>query len=218
VALLVALGDRRRRAFVVVAPTSFVIGLGYVLATWNATGAAGLPAQAVKSVLFPDDLSSADASSNLYRELEAINIWYTIRSAPEVGLGFGHEFLQIVPLPDISFFEFWEFIPHNSVLWIWIKLGFLGFVSMLFLFARAVQRGSRSMLVVRSDEQAAIGVTSLAFVVMFLVFAYVDIAWTTRGTVFLAFCFAVCADYEAAMDVPKRRIEGVHTRVLESVR
>jgi hypothetical protein len=218
IALLIVLFYRRRRAFWFVTPTFFVLALGYILATWNAGGAIGLPADAVKTVLFPNELADADSSSDLYRQLEAINLWSTIRSAPEFGIGFGQKFIKVVQMPDISGFLFWEYIPHNSVLWIWIKLGFLGFVSCLFLFARAVQRGGRSVLVVRGGEQAAVVLTGLTFVVMFLVFAYVDIAWTARGTVFLAFCFAICADYEAAMDLPKRHVEGVHTRQLESVR
>ena len=48
-------------------------------------------------------------------------------------------------MPDISFFEFWEYIPHNNVLWIWIKIGFFGFVAMLFMFGRGVQLGARSV-------------------------------------------------------------------------
>jgi O-antigen ligase len=218
VALVIVLFYRRRRAFWFVTPTALVLGVGYVLATWNAEGALGLPAQAVKSVFFTDAQSGKDASSDLYRDLEAINLWVTIRSAPETGIGFGHKFIKAVSMPDISGFEFWEYIPHNSVLWIWVQIGFLGFVAMLFMFARGVQRGSRSVIVVRDDEQAAVVLTGLAFVIMFLVFAYVDIAWTPRGTVFLAFAFALCADFEAAMDPSRRRVEGVHSRQLETVR
>ena len=80
-------------------------------------------------------------------------------------------------MPDISFFEFWEYIPHNYVLWIWLKLGFLGFAAMLFMFGRAVQLGARSIALVRTNDHVAFVAVGLTYVVMFLVFAYVDIAW-----------------------------------------
>ena len=35
---------------------------------------------------------------------------------------------------------------------------------------------------------------------MYLVFAYVDIAWDVRSTVFLALAFALCADFRHALD------------------
>src|SRR5262249_4954316 len=139
--VIAVLYQRRRRAFWFVAPTVVLVGTGLVLATWNAVGVIGLPAQAVKTVLFPEDLSSADSGSDVYRQLEAINIFATIQSNRLLGVGFGRKFLQVVPMPDISFFEFWEYVPHNNVLWIWMKMGFFGFVAMLFMFGRSVQLG-----------------------------------------------------------------------------
>ena len=123
--------------------------LGFIAAGWNASGAIGLPAQAVKTVLVPDDQTAADRSSDLYRKIEAFNVWFTIRSNPFIGVGFGKKFYRPISLPNISFFEFWEYLPHNSVLWIWLKTGFFGFAAMLFLFARAMQRGTRSAILVR---------------------------------------------------------------------
>jgi hypothetical protein len=218
-ALTAVLFYRRRRMFWFFTPAAFVVAIGYLGATWNASGALGLPAQAVKTVLFPEQLGGADRSSDLYRRIEAYDLWFTIRSQPVIGVGFGQKFLHPVALPDISFFEFWEYIPHNSVLWIWLKTGFLGFVAMLFLFGRAVQLGARSVLAVRSAEQAAIVIAGLTYVFMFLVFAYVDIAWDVRSTVFLALAFALCGDFEPAREEAPRAVDAdIHTRQLETVR
>jgi O-antigen ligase len=216
--LAIVLFQRRRRMFWLFAPATVVVAMGYIAATWNATGALGLPAQAVKTVLFPEQLAAADRSSDLYRNIEAYDLWFTIRAQPLLGVGFGQKFLHPAPLPDISFFEFWEYIPHNSVLWIWLKTGFLGFVAMLFLFGRALQLGARSALTVRSPEQIAIVVAGLAYVIMFLVFAYVDIAWDVRSTVFLAVALALCGDFERARDAARRPADvDIHTRQLETV-
>ncbi len=203
--LVCILYQRRRRAFWFVAPATLLVGLGFVLATWNAQGAIGLPAQAVKTVLFPDDLSDADTSSDLYRKLEAANIYYTIQQNRIFGIGFGQKFSQPIPMPDISFFEFWEYIPHNNVLWIWLKLGFLGFAATLFMFGRAVQLGARSIALVRTNDHVAFVAVGLTYVVMFLVFAYVDIAWDPRSTVMLGLAMALCADFVQAHDVDADR-------------
>jgi O-antigen ligase len=199
--IIAVLFQRRRRAFWILAPTTVLLGIGFVLATWNATGAIGLPANAVKTVLFPNELSARDSSSDLYRQIEAANLYFTIQSNRLFGVGFGQKFLQLIPMPDISFFEFWEYIPHNNVLWIWIKLGFFGFVAMLFMFGRGVQLGARSVTLIRSADHVAFAVVGLAYVVMFLVFAYVDIAWDARSTVFLGLSMALCADFVQARDI-----------------
>jgi O-Antigen ligase len=200
VMLAVVLFYRRRRAFWFFVPAGVVLGVGYLAATWNTIGPAGLPAQAVKTVLFPDQLGDADRSSDLYRKTESFDLWFTIQQNKLTGIGFGRKFLRPAPLPDISFFEFWEYLPHNSVLWMWLKTGFFGLVATFFLFGRAIQLGARAALTVRTREHAALVMAGLSYVVMFLVFAYVDIAWGNRSTVFLAVALAVCADFAPAVD------------------
>ena len=158
IVLLVVLFYCRRRVFWFFSVTMSVLGSGFVLATWNATGALGLPATAVKTVLFPDQLqrgrSRAPTSTGRSRRSTCGSRSSRARSPASASV---RSSCMPLPLPDISFFEFWEYLPHNSVLWIWLKMGFLGFVAMLFLFARAVQLGARSALVVRTQEQVAIG-------------------------------------------------------------
>lgn len=187
---------RDRRLFWRVAPPTALCTALLIAVTWNASGALGLPATAVKTVLFPGQLDEADMRSNLYRELEAFNLWFTIRQSPITGFGFGQPFLIIRPMPSITFFEYWQFLPHNSVLWIWIKTGYLGFVSMLYLFARTIQRGARAAQRTSTRDDTALVTAALAFTVMFLVFAYVDIAWDIRPAIMLALCFALCADFQ----------------------
>lgn len=195
VVLLMVLYRRRRNTFWVFTPAFVLLGAGFVAATWNATGFLGLPAQAVKSVIAPEQLGEAERSSDLYRMIESFNLWFTIRQSPVTGLGFGHKFYMPLSLPDISFFEFWEYLPHNAILWIWIKLGYFGFVAMLFMVGRACMAGAGAALKVTKEYEAAVVVASLGYVVMFVIFAYVDIAWGGRSTLFLGITFAICADY-----------------------
>ena len=195
VVMFAVLFMRDRRRFWHIAPVFTFVALLLVIGTWGASGGLGLPANAVKTVLFPGQLQDADQSSNLYRELEAYNLWFTIRESPLTGFGFGQPFIVVRPMPDISFFEYWQYLPHNSVLWVWIKTGFLGFVSMLFLFARGIQRGAQTAMRTAKRDDLAMVVAGTAYLVMFLVFAYVDIGWSIRPAVMLALCFALCADF-----------------------
>ncbi|MBF6591139.1 MAG: O-antigen ligase family protein [Ktedonobacterales bacterium] len=141
----------RPRAFwKVCAPVAVLIGL-YLVVFWNNTGFLGQPARAISSMFNPD---TRDAASNLYRDLEKIDILFNIQRAPMTGLGFGQQYTFFVPLPDLSFWPFWHYMPHNSILWLWMKDGALGFFAFWWLFGRAAYDGSRALVTQR--EQWAI--------------------------------------------------------------
>lgn len=200
--LLAAIFVRQRRRFWVIAPTAAVFMVAFLAVTWNAGGPAGLPATAVKSAFFPDQLGTRDRNSSLYRDLEAYNLWVTIRASPLTGLGFGQPFIVAVAMPDISrYFDAWQYFPHNSMLWIWIKTGFGGFCTVLYLFARSLQHGGRSIVRAATGGDLAVIVASTAYAMMFVVFAYVDIGWDIRPAVLLALCLAIAADF---LDLPDR--------------
>ena len=204
---------RRRRAFWFFVPVAVILGSGFVAATWGADGAIGLPAQAVQSVIAPDALGAAEQSSNIYREVEALNLNLTIRADPIAGVGFGRTFSVFYPMPDISFYEFWAFKPHNSILWIWLKMGFLGFVSMWFMFGRAIQHGTRAALQVVPRNQALYVATAVASLVMILVYSYVDIGWDSRSTVLTGVCFALCSSFASARDTRGSERARSHTHL-----
>lgn len=190
--LAIVLFVRRRRLFRVVAPISLLVGAMYTAAFWNATGGIGFGARAVKSVIASDQASDRDSSSNVYRVLENFNLVFTVRTDPLTGVGFGRPFYQPAPLPDISFFVFYEYIPHNSILWVWLKMGYVGFVILLFIIAATLRAGMRASLTLPTGTTLAVTVAALGYVVMYFVFAYVDIAWDTRSTIFLAVCTSTC--------------------------
>ena len=150
------------------------------------------------SALAGEELEQVDQSSDLYRQIEAFNLWFTIRTAPLTGVGFGNPFYQPYPLPPLSNFEFRFYIPHNSFLWVWLKLGIVGFVAMLFLTARTIQHGARHVVRIGRGNDAALMMGAVAYVVMYLVYSYVDIAWDARSMVFLAIAAAWCGDFPVA--------------------
>jgi O-antigen ligase len=195
--------QRRRAAAVWFMLVTILVGGAYTAAFWNSTGSIGFGAQAVKTVIAPEELSLEDQSSDLYRQIEAYDIWYTIRSNELLGVGFGQRFLKPVALPDISRFVFADYMPHNSILWIWIKMGVGGFMATLYLIARTIQHGVRSVNRIQSPNLNSIVMASVIYVVMYTVYCYVDIGWDIRSTVFLAMAIAICADLQTVLETPE---------------
>ena len=74
---------RDRRRFWLVAPVAVAFAVGYLGAFWNASGMAGFPAEAAKSVIAPDQQSETDKASDLYRDIENYDILFTIKSKPK---------------------------------------------------------------------------------------------------------------------------------------
>ena len=182
----------RRRAFWSVVPLMVIVVSGYVGAFWNSTASAGFPAQAIKAAVAPGSARSDDRNSDIYRILETYDLVYTIRATPILGLGFGQVFFRPAPLPDISSFELNAYMPHNAVLWIWVKTGFGGFVTMFYIFAKsllhAADRIRRSVLGV----DLVVSVAAASLIVMYGVYTYVDVSWDPRNSVFLGTALAMC--------------------------
>jgi hypothetical protein len=176
---------RQRRTFWKVVPVFAILATGYLGAFWNVETSLGFPAQAVKGVIAPEQLGEQDQASDLYRIGENIDVNYTIRTSPIFGLGFGQKFYRPYPLPDISNFEFNEYIPHQSFLWIWIRTGFFGFATLVYIIGRSVMMGGDRMYRMRDGPDAVIAATALYFVVMYTIYCYVDIGWDPRNMILL---------------------------------
>ena len=191
--MAVVLFWRHRRAFWLVTPVVTIALIGYVGAFWNSTSMAGFLAQAVKSIVAPDAANAEDASSDLYRIVEAYDLNFTIRTDPLKGIGFGRAFYRPIPLPDIGFFELNAFQPHNSVLYIWVKLGFGGFVTMFYLFGKTIMLGAARVRRMPVDRDLVVSMSGLLFVIMYAMYTYVDVSWDARNTVLLGLSMAICS-------------------------
>lgn len=122
----------RKRLIVITAVAVLALG-GFMAANWNQEY--GLAAQLVRpvhSILGEPD--QRDYSSNLYRDNENANLIATYRTNIPFGIGFGLPMLVIYPMADISqAYPFWQYIPHNSLLWVAMTMGLLGMAAFLAL-------------------------------------------------------------------------------------
>ncbi|MBC8135427.1 MAG: O-antigen ligase family protein [Fibrella sp.] len=118
---------RCRRAIAAIGLAGVLIGPLYYNVFKNSESAIAQPARAIRSNFEPD---ARDASSNIYRDAENANQMATIRLAPVQGYGYGKRMLHVVAIADISdTYEWWDLLPHNQILWVWMRVGTVGFVA-----------------------------------------------------------------------------------------
>ena len=137
--LLVILVKPRARKGLIIALVIFaVLVAGYVAAFGNSGGSLAEPARAIVSFYHPDP---RDAASNLYRDIENFDLEYTVKLNP-LGLGFGKQFLQPILLPNVLVTDpYYLFVPHNTIYWVWMRLGPIGYGVFWYLIAAIIVRG-----------------------------------------------------------------------------
>jgi hypothetical protein len=167
-----------RRAYLRLALPVVVIGALYVASFTGASGPLARPIERAWSLV--DDANT----SNRYRIVELQNLRHTIHVHPW-GIGFGHPYEMLQPLPE-SPFELYEYIPHNEVLWVWVKAGTLGFILVMFYFARLVGESVWIYRRARDPLLRAVAVVVGLAIVNQLVASYFELQLTyARNMVYL---------------------------------
>jgi hypothetical protein len=185
VGLFILLKEKRR--FLVIAPIVLILATVYLAAFWNNPNSLGQPARAFRTVFDSESTDGRDQASDAYRRAEKLNLWWNIQASPLEGIGFGVPYAKPYSMPDLSsFWPFWDYIPHNTILWLWMKGGILTFMSFWFLLGAGMSRlveackASNDRLIIAAASCAA------AFLTMAVLFSYVDLGLTnTRIMVIL---------------------------------
>ena len=173
VMLLAYMLSRSRRKAILTTGVSLVILVPiYMGITWNTTNIVAEPTRAVKSLFLPGE---RDAGSNTYRQTEALNLKYNIQIDPIKGRGYGKPIIFYVPLPDISnLFYWWDIIPHNTLLWVWMRLGSVGFAAFWFFIGRAIVGSIMVTKRSRDPYLQSVGVFTVAALITWVLMGMVD--------------------------------------------
>lgn len=111
----------------------------YSAAFWESESRLASPLRLIKSSIDPDT-ENERYLSNLYRDFERYNLAYTIKTTnPVTGIGFGNKYKNFIPLPEIHF-PLRDYIPHNEILWVFVKSGAVGFFIFWFFFNALIFR------------------------------------------------------------------------------
>ena len=144
----------------------------YVGASWNTQSLVTEPVQALKSGVTPD---TRDQLSNDYRDIENYDLMYTAKHSPLIGIGYGKEMTQAKLLPNISAqFAWYKIAPHNSILWILMTLGVVGFAAFWYFLGSAIIRMLQAARRLSRPGDRGIAAFTLVMLSALLVFAMVD--------------------------------------------
>lgn len=174
-ALLASLPRTARRRVVLLSIPVAVLSILYLPAFWDRPGTvAARPAQAVRAIVDP---SGIDKSSNEYREIENYNLLVSIRRHLTFGTGFGHRYEQPFPLPKLPN-PLQPYIPHNEVLWFWLKTGSIGMVVLWTWFGIVYISASRTMRSALNEWRRLLCALALAIVPLQIMASWGDLQLT----------------------------------------
>jgi O-antigen ligase/polysaccharide polymerase Wzy-like membrane protein len=171
----VAVRPKQRAALIWTAVIAGALFSGYVLAFQHSSGAFGSVAHAVVSVVNPSASDARDISSNYYRDIENIDLKSTEHQSPIIGYGFGKPFLQPIPLPNISRLDpYYLYVPHNTLLWVWMRLGPPGFAALWYLVAVFIIRAGIMARTLRDPDLRFMAIFAIGAMLMEIPLAYGD--------------------------------------------
>jgi hypothetical protein len=189
--LILLFKDLRR--FLIIAPIFCIVASAYFAVFWNSTKTVGEPARAFRTVFDSESTTPRDRASDQYRRAEKLSVWANIRARPLEGIGFGVAYAKPYGFWNLSgFWPFWDYIPHNTVLWLWMKAGVLAFIAFWFLLGVAVVR---IVAVCRATTDGFLVATAAsigAFFPMLVLFSYTDLGLTnTRLMILTGVCLGL---------------------------
>ena len=178
IALAVLLPRKQQKQMLLVVISLVVVFGIYLGVFWNNGGLLGWPAQQVKSILFEDKtlMTSRNYSSNYYREVEKYNIEFTIRDSPVTGIGFGVPYAT--PINLFLKFGLSEYITHNSLLWLFMKTGAIGFFLFMVFLNTFLFRGASVFSRLNDPYLKVLVALCLIAVINQMVVTYVEMHFT----------------------------------------
>lgn len=198
--------------------TAVIVGAlfsGYVLAFQHSSGAIGSVAHAVISVVHPSASDVRDIASNYYRDIENFDLKYTERQSPIIGYGFGKPFLQPIVLPNISGLDpYYLYIPHNTLLWVWMRLGPPGFAALWYLVAAFIIRAGLMARTLRDPDLRFVAIYAIGAMLMEIPLAYGDYQlFFYRNIMYLGLLMGIvmrlpALDASAPADKPATSVPG----------
>ena len=166
----------RRRLIGLLSAAGVLAFAGYYSAFQNSGSILAQPARAIKSQFTPDP---RDASSNAYRDAENADLMATIRSAP-LGYGYGKRMIHAVPIADISSqYEWWDIMTHNQVLWVWMRVGTLGFLAFWMMVSAVLIFAARTVRSERADaETKSLAIGGMLIIGSLMIFGLLDLQFS----------------------------------------
>lgn len=169
---LVVMYVRKRKAFIISFVILILVFPPYYLAFSKASGPLALPARALSSS--SDSSTARDASSDLYRVIEKLDVKLTIKEGPLTGIGFGQPFHRYIPFVDLEGFVFQDYTPHIQILWMWLKVGLFGWMTFLFIICNALFKLGQIVKYEKSSSRLTVCVFAGIIITAVIIYSYYD--------------------------------------------
>lgn len=175
VTIVYVIRPQYRRAIHGVSALALVAFAVYLPVEWNGTGTLALPAQVVRSAIDP---LPRDASSDQYRIDEDADLGNMIKQDPILGTGFGVPITYVyTPVQDVDGTDtFIAYLPHNTLLYVWVRMGLPGELALWMLAAAAMLAGIRASRA-ESREVALLGTLVACTTVGWMIMGYTDMGF-----------------------------------------
>ena len=198
-----------RRRLVVVAVIAAILVTAFLMAFWNVQH--GLIGQLVRPIQSQFDPTYRDYLSNIYRQAENVNLQLSFQTNKLIGMGFGMPFLTVLAQADISnIYPLWNYIPHNTLLWVGVRMGLVGSVTFWALFGTALLEVCRGLSTQRDRFLLALLTLAGGAIVAQLLVSYADLQLESyRNMIFIGVIFGVLNIVPAMFPGPaveKRRL------------
>ena len=179
--LCYALLQKRRKALGAFITVFTIAASIYMPIAWNGQGVWALPARAIRSHSSPDE---RDASSDSYRLAENQNLKLTRDMSPWIGYGYGRPYIEAYYMPGrMDVFKL--ILPHNGILWMWMRLGHFGFIAFWFFVLSMLVYGAQSLKKVTDMRLVAMGILGLATLLMLLMYGEYDLNFANYRTMWI---------------------------------
>jgi O-antigen ligase len=177
---VLAPSTRRKRAIVRGAAIASPFVAAYSVVGWSSSALIFRPVEIVRSMVD----SSTDGSTS-WRDWENYDLFCTIKAHPLTGTGYGHGYIEVVKLPDISeMYALYRFIPHNGILGLFAYGGIIGFTALSTVFVVGIFFAARAQRYATAPEDRLAALGALTMIVIYLVHCYGDMGLGTWAGVF----------------------------------
>ena len=220
VALIVLVPRKQRRIVLTFFLVAVVLFGLYLPIFWNSYSRFGVPAQQVKAIIFKDPtmISSRNYSSTIYRDREKYNLSCTIRESPVVGLGFGKKYST--PINLYLKFGLSDYIAHDSILWLFMRTGAIGFFLAFFFFNAYLFYSAFTFSKLHDPYMKALCAVCVVAIINEIVVCNVEMEFTVyRDMIYLGFLMGLVPALKAidskllapspAEEHPTRKISGL---------
>jgi hypothetical protein len=177
----------------------------YVAIGWGRANPIFLPLRSLSTVTTQED------GSTLARNAENLGLIATANySNAALGTGWGKPYVYLTLKYDISSFELWRYVPHNSILGLLAFTGFLGFAGFWLPFPAAIFLNARIARLAHDPRARRVAIIGAAQMLVAANQLYGDM-----GLFFLRPMIALAVSYAIAMRLPP--IAGVWDAVSPKV-